>query len=126
MVMYMFRFAEEEGRINITLQATIMGKDLCVVITGGERPHLGAVALGLVRFSLSDSSKNSASVSVLTVPGHKEDELARSIAQKITSKLGINTVVSCGIHVDNITITEINMVSRLTDKLSDKLIKTLA
>jgi len=29
------------------LQATAMGKDWNVVITGGEIPHLGSIALGI-------------------------------------------------------------------------------
>lgn len=122
----MREFYGEEGRIKIALKAIPMGNDLCIIITGGHRPHLGAVALGLVRPSLSDYNKSSASVSVLAVPCHKEDDLVRVIARKITTKLRLNSVVSCGIHVDNLTPAEIDIIVRITDELSDHLITALS
>ena len=48
------------------LQALAMGKDWNVVITGGEIPHLGAVALGIPRPSLRDPAVTNATMSVMT------------------------------------------------------------
>ncbi|OPZ71061.1 MAG: hypothetical protein BWY80_01396 [Firmicutes bacterium ADurb.Bin456] len=88
--------------LNVTLRAVPMGADWCVAITGGEIPHLGAVALGVPRPSLQDSGRTSATVSVLTLTGHKEDEIARPAAYFLASRLKTPVVVSCGIHNDQI------------------------
>jgi len=120
----MIELTREQGRIRIRLKAIQMGKDLCVTITGGDRPHLGAVALSAVRPSLDDPNKLSASTSVLTLLGHKEDEVARKVAHILSSRLGINVVVCCGIHVDEITSKEIAIVSDLVDKITEDLINS--
>ncbi len=88
--------------LNVILQAAAMGRDWSVVITGGEIPHLGAVALGVPRPSLKDPGRISATVSVLTLTGHKEDEIARPAALFLASSLKAPVVVSCGIHNDRI------------------------
>lgn len=31
--------------INIKLEAIEIGEDLCIIITGGDRPHIGAVSI---------------------------------------------------------------------------------
>jgi hypothetical protein len=121
----MIELAREQGRINIELKAIPMGEDLAVVITGGHCPHLGAVALGVARPSLADSQKLSASTSVLAMVGHKEDETARKVAHTLASRLGKNVVVSCGIHVDEITADEISIVSGLLEQLTKDLLNRL-
>lgn len=79
-----------------------LGDDLNVSIGGGSRPHIGAVALAISRASLTDPDRLSATTSVLAVTGHKEDELAKLVAHKLASELGVNVSVSCGIHYDGI------------------------
>ena len=87
-----------------------MGNDLCVVIRGGDLPHLGAVAVAQARPSLQDPTKRSATTSVITLLGHKEDVVARQVAHELAARLDKNVVVCCGIHVDNITTDELQFV----------------
>ena len=94
-----------------------MGNDCCVVITGGDRPHLGAVALAQARPSLSDPAKTSASTSVLTLLGHKEDALAHRAATRLARDLAANVVVCCGIHVDAITADELKFIDEAIDRI---------
>lgn len=98
------------GRMSIETTVLDMGKDLCIIICGGEVPHLGAVAVAQARPSLKDPAQRSASTSVLTLPGHKEDEIVRTVAQCFAGATGRNTVVCCGIHVDDITADELKFV----------------
>ncbi len=93
---------KESNGLHVLLQAVNMGRDWNVVITGGEIPHLGSVALGVPRPSLQDPERTSATVSVLTLTGHKEDEIARPAAHFLASRLKAPVVVSCGIHNDQI------------------------
>lgn len=106
----MYDFTIERDRIKVNFKAFLLGKDLCVIISGGDSPHIGAVTLSIPRNSLSDSNINSASTSVLTLLGHKDDEAARQVSHTLASRLNKNVVVTCGIHVDNITAEELNTV----------------
>jgi gallate decarboxylase subunit D len=87
------------------------GPDLSVSFGGGNAPHIGAVALGIPRPSLADSSSPSASASVLCVTAHKEDELARAAALKLATVLGCRVNVTVGLHVDNATADDIRLLS---------------
>ena len=111
------KWTETYGRVTLEAVSVPMGDDLCLVITGGDGPHLGAVALAQARPSLQDSSKVSASTSVLTVLGHKEDILARSAAQCLAAGLNRTVVVCCGIHVDAILPDELRFVEEAIERL---------
>ena len=115
----------EQGRIKISMKALLLGDDLCVVISGGDRPHIGAVTMSTPRASLSGSG-SSASTSVITMPGHKDDESARMVSHSLSSRLYKNVVVTCGIHVDDITAEEINSTTIMLKELTEALINELA
>ncbi len=113
----MHKWTETYGRVTLEAVPVPMGNDLCLVITGGDRPHVGAVALAQARPSLHDASKVSASTSVLTVLGHKEDMLARSAAQCLAAGLNRTVVVCCGIHVEAISADELRFVEEAVERL---------
>jgi len=110
-------YQKSMGRLTIETVMLPMGDDLCIVITGGSVPHLGAAAVAQVRKSLKDPDQLSSSVSVLTLPGHKEDEVTRAVAHNAAKALGTNVVVCCGIHVDNITEAELEFVDKYIQEL---------
>jgi hypothetical protein len=87
----------------VNLIATITMDGLIVNIVGGEKPHVGAVALGIPRPSLRNSSKPSATTSVLTVTGHKDDEVARPAAEILARELDQTAVVVAGLHIEDAT-----------------------
>ncbi|GAB6168132.1 hypothetical protein JCM1393_05920 [Clostridium carnis] len=94
-----------------------MGTDYNISIFGGDKPHIGAVALGIPRPSLSNPNKISSSVSILTITGHKEDEIARRAAKVLSQKLNVTVVVSCGIHIDNLTFEDLNSITLIVDEI---------
>ncbi len=110
---------------HVLLQAIAMGKDWNVVITGGEIPHLGAVALGIPRPSLQNPLVTSATVSVMTLTGHKEDEIARPAANFLAGRLNAPVVVSCGIHNDNIKPQDIRQISEMVQEALNELVTTV-
>lgn len=120
-----FEVTRSAGRISISLSAVRMGADLCVALFGGDRPHIGAVALSQPRPSLDDTEKTSASTSVITLLGHKEDQLARDVAKRLAVKMEANVSVACGIHMDDITADEIDTVCKLTLQAVNELVKLL-
>jgi len=79
-----------------------IGQDLLVAMWGGERPHIGAVAVAQPRPSLRDESAVSATASVFCYVGHKEDGIAKEAAERLSAALNRNTTVTVGIHWDNI------------------------
>jgi len=118
----MYHLTEAVNRLKIDLTALAMGDDLCVIIVGGSKPHLGATALAVPRPSLADPVKISSSASVLTVVGHKEDELARKAALILSAQLQTNVVVCCGIHEDSLRPEEIAEVNLVTERLIQQLV----
>jgi hypothetical protein len=73
---------------NIRAEALWIGPDLLVYIWGGDAPHIGAVAMAQPRPSLADPKVTSSTASVFTYVGHKEDDLAKWAAEKISAALG--------------------------------------
>jgi hypothetical protein len=116
-------WSETWSRITVEAIDIPMGDDHCVVITGGDRPHLGAVALAQSRPSLRDPARVSASTSVLTLLGHKEDVLAHRVAGRLASALNRNAVICCGIHVDAISPAEMEFIDRAVDRFCDLVIQ---
>ena len=93
------------GREKYKIEAILIdsGRDLTLWIGGGTSPHVGAIALGIPRPSLEDPDITSASVSVLCLTGHKEDDWARKLAHHLAKEFNKPIVVTLGIHIDNIT-----------------------
>lgn len=113
----------EKGRIRIGMKSIRVGDDLCLIISGGDRPHVGAVTLSVPRPSLADPGVNSASTSVLTLTGHKDDDLARLVSAALASKLNKHVVVICGVHIDKITPEEISIVNQIVMESVEKIVK---
>ncbi|QDR81443.1 hypothetical protein [Sporomusa termitida] len=98
------------GVHKIEAAVCICGTDVVVVLAGGTGYHIGAVALGIPRPSLADSSQVSASASVLCVTGHQEDMLARNAARKIAAAIHCRVTVVAGIHIDKISTEDISQL----------------
>ena len=111
----------------ITVEATVVraGADLCIVLTGGHRPHIGTVTLSVPRPSLADSARTSATTSILNCTGHKDGEAAQYLGQRLAATLGATVVVTGGIHVDAIQPGEIRTVLHLVDRLTLALLDLL-
>lgn len=121
----MKKLSLKRERVNITMQPIEMGDDLCIIITGGSKPHIGCVTLSTPRESLSDKSITSATTSILNLVGHKDDEVAKYVSNKLSAALNKNVAVCCGIHIDNIKEYEISAVMEISEELTEMLIDDL-
>lgn len=110
-------------RFEISAQVLEMGDDCLVAVWGGTRPHIGAVGMAQVRPSLRDPNKPSATSSVFTFVGHKEDVVAKMLAEELTRRLERNTVVAAGIHWDNLSESDIAVISKLTQGILEKILE---
>ena len=121
-----FRIKTKEDVYRLEAFVMEIGNDLLVAIWGGERPHIGAVAVAQPRPSLRDQSAVSATVSVFCYVGHKDDVIAKEAAERLSAALNRNTTVTAGIHWDNIneagikTIVENSrqLVNMILDEMS--------
>ncbi len=102
----------------IELKAFTMGQDLIVVIGGGE-VHLGAVAVGMCY-----PEKPTSNVSIIALPGHKEDVLIFPIARRLSKELTTNVCVLAGIHFAQLSPAEIMEIVNTTESLADQLVST--
>ncbi len=114
-----------KGRVKIHGLVQVLGQDILVSVWGGTQPHIGAVGVAIPRHSLKNPKKWSATSSNFTFVGHKEDILVKNASEKLAAQLRKNTVVTAGIHWDNLTPKEIKTIQNLTEKLVDRIQKKI-
>ncbi len=98
-----------------------LGDDLVVAVGGGERPHVGCAVLAVARPSTTVPSHRSVSSSVLTLPPHKEEGIARPIAEHLARELGGVVVVAAGVHDDDLGPAGIADYLALAEELARRL-----
>lgn len=104
----------ETGAFDLEAAVLRIGDDYLVAIWGGEKPHIGAVAA---------AQPDTPTASVIGFPSHKEDEVVRIVSEKLAAALGANTVVTAGIHWDNISKEGIVKVMDNTKILTELILK---
>ena len=94
------------------------GTDFLVRCSGGDSPHIGSVCMAMPYCA---GGRNLASLSLITAPTHRDDSVAKKLADDICRATGARTVAVCGIHYDNADpsmISEIcNMISEISAEL---------
>jgi len=115
----------DAGDLLVEAHALVIGDDVLVYIWGGEKPHIGAVAAAQPRPSLADPSKTSATASVLTYPGHKEDEVVKNVGEALSAACNANVVVTAGIHWDNLGASDIETIRFRIGEITEKLVTGL-
>ncbi|OPY77972.1 MAG: hypothetical protein A4E65_02488 [Syntrophorhabdus sp. PtaU1.Bin153] len=117
---------EKQDDFEIVAIVYELSTDCLVILYGGTRPHIGAIGMGQVRPSLRDAEKGSASSSVFTYVGHKEDMVAKMLAEELTRKLERNTVVVAGIHWDALSEKAIQTITSVCKAITEKIVKQLS
>ncbi|HHX50678.1 MAG TPA: hypothetical protein GX711_04500, partial [Clostridia bacterium] len=74
------------------------------------------------RPSLKDPSKTSATTSVITLMGHKDDEIAKPSAERLARELEQPVALVAGVHLESPTPEEINTVIDLATELLDEIV----
>ena len=114
-----FHIRTSQGEYDLEADVRSIGEDLLVVISGGQRPHIGAVAMAQPRPSLKDPEVTSATASVFCYVGHKEDDLAKHAAERLAASFNTRVVVTAGIHWDDLSEEGIRKVMRSSRNLLD-------
>ncbi|WP_167630686.1 amino acid decarboxylase [Listeria valentina] len=105
---------------NFTMQADvqIIEKDILIILTGGTNPHIGTITTRQMNGQIQNTAFPSHDGRF-----HKDDILARTVIQKISSLLVGNLVVTSGIHVNHISKKQIQasfeMAAILGEQIAD-------
>ena len=111
-----------EGKYRVEARGILIGNDLMVVIYGGTTPHIGALAIAIPRPSLRDTTITSATSSVFTLIGHKDDIIARREAERLASCLNRVVVVLAGVHIDHATDMDIQRLATASSECVSSLL----
>jgi len=93
----MIQINKKKKRLEINMTAFQMGKDLCVILTGGHTPHLGAVTVG----------SQAKVLQTFAFEQHKENIVTEIFGNILRREFGGSFAICCGIHLDNISSEEI-------------------
>jgi hypothetical protein len=121
-----FKIKTENEAYNLEAFVMKIGQDLIVAIWGGEKPHIGAVAVAQPRPSLKDHRLRSATASVICYPGHKDDIIAKEAAEMISAALNANVTVTGGMHWNDIDETGIKCVIENSRQLVKMIINKMS
>ena len=113
------------GKYKVEMVLTLVGNDLIAVLSGGDRPHIGAVAVAIPRPSLKGSGRTSSTSSVFTLIAHKDDDVARMASDALARELNRVAVVSAGAHIDNASEADVRKLVQNADKAMKSAIKIL-
>ncbi len=116
-----FTVSTSSGAYDLTAHVRRIGTDLLAAVWGGEKPHIGAVAAAQPRPSLRDPDVLSATASVICYVGHKEDDLAKKLAESLAARFNTRVVVTAGIHWDNLSPAGIRQVQLNADDLLERI-----
>lgn len=120
-----FSASTGKGTYHITAEAKFIGDDIIVSIWGGTKPHIGSIVITVPRPSLSNPHIISSTSSTFNFIGHKDEVIARLFSEKIASSFNRNTVSTAGIHIDNLTESDIGKILESAGVLCSNLIKKM-
>jgi len=100
-----------DGRYKVWLKKQRSGDDLVYVLGGGERSHIGGVALKVPGEELK----------ILRIGNHYDHHVLGPIAEAAEKKYNRTVVVVGGIHIDNATKEEIRILVANVEELMKEL-----
>ena len=98
------------GKYKVWLQRHDIGDDIVFFLGGGERSHIGGVVI-------AEPGKK---IKAIRLTGHYDDIVLQPIAEAACKKYKKKVVAIGGVHVDNATKEEINLLVENCKKLVKK------
>jgi gallate decarboxylase subunit D len=112
------------GSFAVSASVQEIGADVLIAIWGGTRPHIGSLAIAAPHPERAPEGRCSTLLQ-FSFPGHRDEVVARRVAERVASALQRTIAVSAGIHVPDITPAGIEAVLANTDALIEKIITAL-
>lgn len=98
------------GKHQVKLQALNSENGWCILLTGGETPHIGGVVMAVPRLSLTGKGQ-SCDLYVVPVSGHKDTDVAGPLAEDVCRHTGRIVTVSAGIHIENAALDDLRLIA---------------
>ena len=89
-----------EGKYKVFLEKKKLGDDLIYILGGGERSHIGGCVF-------CEPGKDP---EIISVKGHYDSIVLKPIAEKACEKYNSKIIAIGGIHIDNASKKDINIV----------------
>jgi hypothetical protein len=89
-----------EGKYKVRLKKEQIGEDILFILGGGEKSHIGGVVI-------CEPGKKAQAI---RLEGHFDDIVLKPIAQTACKKYKTKVVAIGGVHVNNATKEEINLL----------------
>lgn len=96
------------------------GGDVSVTVRGGTGFHVGAVSLALY-----EPDRDSATVSTITAPGHRDDAVSARFAKELARSLRCTVSVTVGVHIDHASQSELETLRRNSEQCLRLLLERL-
>lgn len=137
----MFRLKIPEGVLSqgsapydVHLEIRLAGEDILAAITGGTRPHIGAVCLAepsgaahpVTGESAVAGAGQSLKLQTMAAPGHKDAVLAEMFAAALCKEYGVRVCAAAGVHVDDASGEEIALMVKNAKELLEKVLENLS
>ena len=100
---------------DIVAQITVLDEGVHVLLAGGERSHVCALAL----------AQSGERLACPSFPGHKEQAVAERWACLLSERTAGCVTAACGIHYDHITPEKIQSVLDVCDKLLEETLRRI-
>jgi hypothetical protein len=97
----------EDGKYTLQSVSVRTQDGIQVYLGGGEKTHIGSVAISEPRESLKKDGSRGCTTSVLNRIAHKDDALAVPLAEALCLAANQVVVVTAGAHVENARPEEI-------------------
>ena len=94
----------------VVAEVNIIGDDLMISVWGGTKPHIGSISVSVPRPGLKDGTRMSSTSSVINLIGHKDEVVARKFSEQLAAKFNRNAIATAGVHIDDITENQINII----------------
>jgi gallate decarboxylase subunit D len=113
------------GPLAVSASLQTIGADMLIAVWGGTQPHIGALAVATPHPDPAIEHQRSSTVLQFSFPGHRDEVIARRVAERVASALKRTVAVSAGFHVPDITPDGIKAVLANTDMLIENIIGTV-
>jgi len=111
-----------DGRYSLQAVITVTMSGINIYLGGGERDHIGSIAVSIPRESLTGSGKISCTTSIFNLLSHKDGDIAIIASEEVCKRTNQVTVVCAGIHVDNATPDELRRLEKNARSLTNTIV----
>ncbi|NTV91558.1 MAG: hypothetical protein HGA22_14565 [Clostridiales bacterium] len=111
--------------LTITARALFSGNDIAVVVSGGDKPHIGSVSTAIPHEPLNGPGDRSSTVSTINLTGHRDNEIGDIFAREIARQTGRVCVVACGVHIDKFAKADVEWIMLLARSVLEEFIEKI-